>query len=128
MRRIVRASVVGMAILASGCQKPAGNAAEMRVAFQVAPQPPRVGPATVTLRLTDPQGQPLSGATVKLEGNMSHPGMVPVFASAREREPGQYEASMQFTMGGDWFLLVNATLPDGRKLERKVDVPGVTSR
>jgi hypothetical protein len=28
-------------------------------------------------------------------------------------------------MAGDWFILVRATLPDGRKLERQVDVPGV---
>jgi hypothetical protein len=28
-------------------------------------------------------------------------------------------------MAGDWFILVKATLPDGRKLERQVDVPGV---
>ena len=28
-------------------------------------------------------------------------------------------------MGGDWFILVRAELPDGRSMERKVDVPGV---
>jgi len=28
-------------------------------------------------------------------------------------------------MGGDWFILVRATLADGRSLEEQVDVPGV---
>jgi len=30
-------------------------------------------------------------------------------------------------MAGDWFILVRATLADGRSLEEKVDVPGVAS-
>ena len=62
---------------------------------------------------------------MKLEGNMNHAGMTPVFADARETEPGKYEAALEFTMGGDWFVLVNVTLADGRKLSRKVDVRGV---
>ena len=54
--------------------------------------------------------------------------MKPVFADAREVEPGKYEAALELTMGGDWFVVVNGTLADGRKLKRKVDVPGVKSR
>jgi hypothetical protein len=51
--------------------------------------------------------------------------MVPVVAQAREVSPGHYEADLEFTMGGDWFILVRADLPDGRSLERSVDVPAV---
>lgn len=68
---------------------------------------------------------PVTGARIKLEGNMSHAGMVPVFADARETEPGRYQSSMELSMAGDWFVLVHVTLPDGRKLDRQFDIKGV---
>jgi hypothetical protein len=98
---------------------------DVAVEVGIDPDPPRLGPATVTLALRDAEGQPISGATVRIEGNMSHAGMVPVFADAAEVAPGRYRAELEFTMGGDWFLLVRADLPDGRSLERTIDVPGV---
>ena len=94
--------------------------------LSVSPDPPAVGPATLVLTLTDEQGEPISGAELELEGNMSHAGMAPVFAQAEETEPGRYEAPLEFTMGGDWFVIVKATLPDGRALERQIDLPGVS--
>ena len=42
-----------------------------------------------------------------------------------ETAPGRYQADLEFTMGGDWFILVRAELLDGRSMERKIDVPGV---
>ena len=84
--------------------------------------------ATLVLNLTDTDNRPISGAKIELEGNMSHAGMTPVFSEATETEPGRYEAPLEFTMGGDWFILVKATLSDGRTLERQIDVPGVGSQ
>ncbi len=91
----------------------------------VAPVPPVVGPATVTITLQGADGQPVAGAEIELEGNMSHAGMVPIFATAREVAPGRYVADLELSMAGDWFILVDATLPDGRSLEQKIDLPGV---
>lgn len=94
--------------------------------WTVAPDPPATGPATFSLRLTDTAaGRPVAGAAVRLEGNMSHPGMKPAFGTAREVAPGRYEAPLDFTMAGDWFVLVEARLRDGRTLERQVEVRGV---
>jgi len=56
---------------------------------------------------------------------MSHAGMTPVFAEAKETEPGRYSATMDFSMAGDWYVLVHMTLPDGRKLERQFEIKGV---
>ena len=84
-----------------------------------------MGQATAVVTLKDKDGAPIRGAAVKLEGNMNHAGMTPVFGDARETKPGKYQAPLDFTMGGDWFVLVNVTLADGRKVSRKVDVPGV---
>jgi hypothetical protein len=95
------------------------------VDLAIEPDPPRIGPAVVTVTLRDADGQPIQGALVTLEGNMNHAGMVPVLANATEVAEGRYQADMEFTMGGDWFILVQAELPDGRSMERKVDVPGV---
>jgi hypothetical protein len=81
--------------------------------------------ATLTVDLRDAAGEPITGATVEVEGNMNHAGMVPVLSEAQEVSPGHYQADLEFTMGGDWFILVRAQLPDGRSLERQVDVPGV---
>ena len=102
--------------------------AEINLDLIVLPDPPAVGFATVNLILTDVDNQPIAGAKIELEGNMNHAGMVPVFSQATETEPGRYEAPLEISMGGDWFILVKTTLPDGRSFERQVDVPGVEAR
>ena len=48
-----------------------------------------------------------------LEGLMSHPGMAPVTAAVTERGNGEDQAPLQFTMAGDWILLVTGELPGG---------------
>lgn len=111
----------------AGCQRRPEARDGVSVEHEINPQPPRVGTARVALRVRDAAGRPVSGARVTLEGNMAHAGMRPVFAEASESEPGRYESALEFTMGGDWVVLVRLTLPDGRKIERQFDVKGVQS-
>ncbi len=122
---------LGMALLC-GCSSSsptAGDSAtDAKVELAFSPNPPKVGDVEVVATLKDKAGQPLRGATLKLEGNMNHAGMEPSFADAKEAEPGQYKASLKFTMGGDWFILVTGTLSGGQKVKQKIDVPGVKSR
>ncbi|HKE56394.1 MAG TPA: FixH family protein [Pyrinomonadaceae bacterium] len=92
---------------------------------QITPQPVRVGAAMVRLELRDLSGQPLSGAHILVEGNMTHPGMKPEFGEAKEVEPGRYQAPLEFTMAGDWLLIYHVTLQSGEKLEPQVEVKGV---
>jgi hypothetical protein len=56
---------------------------------------------------------------------MSHPGMAPVLADAAERAPGIYKVPFEFTMQGDWVLLVSAVLHDATRVERRIDVANV---
>jgi hypothetical protein len=130
--RVAVCRLVTLTIVLStcGCRQTAGTDAvdDVKVDLTVRPDPPQVGDASMTVRLTGKEAKPVRGAMVKLEGNMNHAGMKPEFADAKETEAGQYEANLRFSMGGDWFILVNATLADGRKLKRKVDVPAVRSR
>lgn len=109
----------------AACSRGGQDLPDVAVDLMIEPQPPQLGPAAITVTLRDAEGELLSGAEVKLEGNMNHAGMVPVFADAVEVAPGHYQAGLEFTMGGDWFILVRADLPDGRSMERKIDVPGV---
>ena len=110
----------------AGCGRREGpRGGGVSVGIEITPQPPRVGQARVALRVVDDAGRPVTGAQVRLEGNMSHAGMRPVSAEAAESEPGRYESALEFTMGGDWVILVRLTLPDGRKIERRFDVKGV---
>lgn len=110
------------------CRRADTSAPDLRAELTLLPTPPLVGESAVTLHLTDAGGAPLAGATVRLEGNMNHAGMKPSFADLKEEAPGRYAGTLNFTMGGDWFVIVTATLSDGRRVERKIDVPGVRVR
>jgi hypothetical protein len=72
--------------------------------------------------LTDVSGAPVQGASVSLQGDMSHAGMQPVLAEAGAAANGVYEAQWMWTMAGDWFVTVTAALPDGRTLVRRFDL------
>jgi hypothetical protein len=111
----------------SGCHRESEIPPDLVFEHKIAPDPPRTGPATVTLKLADSAGNPINGARISLEGNMSHSGMRPVLSEAREAEPGRYEAPLEFTMRGDWVILFHVILPDGRKLQRQIVVKGVGS-
>jgi YtkA-like len=89
-------------------------------------EPHRVGQVTVTVRVTQPStGKPITGANVRLEGNMSHAGMAAVFAETTEIEPGLYRTNMEFTMAGDWLLSVYVTLKEGLHVDRQFEIKGV---
>ena len=98
---------------------------EVFVAHEVLPQAPRVGQVEIRLRVRDASRKPLVGAEIKLEGNMSHAGMSPVFVDTREVAPGEYRTNMELSMAGDWVILVHLTLPNGSKLERQFEIKGV---
>jgi hypothetical protein len=114
--------------LAVGCQGGSGGAADVKAVLTTEPDPPQVGPADLSIQLTDADGKPVRAGPLKLEGNMAHAGMKPVFAEAREEQPGRYRANLEFTMAGDWFVLIEGKLPDGRPFRKKVDVKGVQAR
>jgi hypothetical protein len=126
MKASVRIASVLLLIVSvtSGCQRT--SEANVTVDLRVEPSPPKVGKAQVTLDVRD-DGKPVEGATLKLEGNMAHAGMKPVFADAKEdkEKAGRYRAELDFTMAGDWFVLVTGKLADGTPVKKKIDVKGV---
>ena len=110
-------------LMIASCGPRATSAAD--VSWTLNPQSAAVGPATLTVTLRDRAGRAVTGARLRLEGHMSHPGMTPVIADAVERTPGVYVASFTFTMPGDWVLAVSATLADGGRVEQRIEVANV---
>jgi hypothetical protein len=112
-------------LLMTGCSRPAESLPVVEIEHTISPEPVRVGPATVTLKLADGAGKAITGAHIAIEADMSHPGMSPIFAETQETVPGRYQAHLDFQMAGDWVVLLHVTLPGGKKLERQIDVRGV---
>ena len=112
-------------LLTAGCSRPAEAPPVVEIEHAISPQPVRVGPATITLKLADGAGTTVTRAHIEIEADMSHAGMRPLFAEAKETEPGRYQAHLDFQMAGDWVILLHVTLPGGKKLERQIDVRGV---
>jgi hypothetical protein len=124
-------AVVVLALFhAAGCRRPMAAPA-VTIEREIDPWPARVGPALVTLKLSDAGGGPVSGARVKLEGDMAHPGMKPEFGDTNEIGPGRYQGRLAFTMPGDWVILVHIALPASQymgqqlEVERQLEVKGV---
>ena len=111
-----------------GCRNRSSAGQGIAVRNEISPWPARQGEATVSFQLADSNAYPVSHARISVEGDMAHPGMAPVFSDAHETSPGSYEAHVNFSMGGDWVLLLHVTLADGRKFDKQVDVKGVESR
>jgi hypothetical protein len=128
-RRVLCRVLVGFACATvsflAGCSKSAEPPPFVAIEQEISPAPARVGPATVTLKLTDAGAKPITGAHFAIEADMSHPGMAPRLAEAKEAELGRYQAQLEFPMAGDWVILLHITLPGGKKLERQIDVRGV---
>jgi YtkA-like protein len=121
-------SVIALCVclaLAQACKHKNDSVSELTLAHDIAPEPPRVGPVTITLRATDASQKPVTGARIALEANMTHPGMAPVFAGVKETVPGTYISAMELSMAGDWLVVAHMTLPDGRKVDQEFEIKGV---
>lgn len=129
-RRVFLMGLCGAMLMAAGCRPKTdtGPGADVKAVVEFAPHPPTVGVTELTVALTDAAGQPVRLGRLEVEGNMNHAGMRPVFAHLAETEPGRYAGKLEFTMGGDWFLLLTGRLPEGGRFDKKVDVPGVRSK
>ena len=114
-----------LSVACAGCSKTIDRSPSISVDHDISPQPTRVGPATITIRLTDIARKPVTGAQIAIEGEMSHPGMSPVFGQAKELESGRYQGQIDFPMAGDWILIFQITLPDGGSFDRQVSIPAV---
>jgi hypothetical protein len=134
-RRVLTAAVIIACSLAAACAAPGcdvhwdrerESSEAVSVSWTLDPSPPLAGTSLVVrLTLRDHEQKPITGARLRLEGLMSHPGMAPVTADVTERGNGDYEAPLQFTMAGDWVLVVTGELPGGRQIKKQIEINGV---
>src|SRR5690606_8571053 len=127
-RQLLGLLLIGTLLVA--CEPPADRAAtqgdgSLRIAAELT-LPPAIGPAPLVVRLTDPEGNGIDGASVRIEGDMTHAGMQPVLETAEGTGDGVYHAdSMHFTMAGDWIITITVTESGKRSSSvLLVNVPG----
>lgn len=114
----------GGALAAGTCTQAPPDATGVDVRWGWSPQSPRVGLITLSLDITE-ANTPVRDAAVQVHALMTHPGMVPVVTMAEEIAPGRYEATLELTMAGDWVLLAEGVLADGRLLRGETRLSGV---
>jgi hypothetical protein len=121
----VIAALLGV-MLSAGCRGDAAPVSDFQFDLSVSPTPPATGPARLTLTVTDSAGASVPGLQVSVEGTMTHPGMNPSLADAEERPDGRYVVeAFDFSMAGEWVLIVRARHPDGRIGEREFPLRAV---
>ena len=79
------------------------------------------------VQVVDQAGQPVTDATVSLEGNMNHGGMVPMVGDAVTDEAdgmtdGHYQAPISLNMLGDWIVTVSVKTKDGATVTQDIPV------
>lgn len=125
LKRSLLIALCACFVIVQACRQQQGKTPDLTFAHHISPQPPRVGKVTITLNVKETSSAPVAGAHLALEGNMSHAGMVPAFAEAKELEPGRYQSVMELSMAGDWNITVHVTLSDSRKLDHEFEIKGV---
>jgi nitrogen fixation protein FixH len=79
------------------------------------------GSGTVRVEVKDPAGQPVSDAKVEVSAGMT--GMnVPKVVARPTKDPGAYEARLNFGMAGTWTVDVTATSAQGAPTSKKFQV------
>ena len=125
-RRFAIAVFTGLLTL-SGCHEAPRQSDGLVIESEIL-SPLQTGPVVLNLKARDAASRLVTGARIELEGDMSHPGMAPVFGEATEVGKGQYRGRLDLPMGGDWVILMHVTLAGGQKIERQIDVKGVRAK
>jgi hypothetical protein len=112
-------------LLLVACGRQTAAASDLQITLT--PAPAGAAGTYLTVQVADQQGQPVTDATVALEGNMNHAGMAPVITEGVQDQAdgaadGVYQVPFGFTMLGDWIITVSVARPDGTETEQNIDV------
>ncbi len=123
---VILIAILGALVL-SACGPRAEQGGNLDVTvLSISPDPAAVGDAVITLQVRDIAGNPVSDATILVEGTMTHAGMQPVIVETVSLGEGKYATKdFKFTMGGDWVIIVRATFANGATAEQRIDLKGV---
>lgn len=96
----------------AACRQQQITAADMRL--EIAASDTLVGETTLLVTVTDAEGKPISNpGALSVRGDMSHAGMVPVFAEAEQAADGVFSLPFEWTMAGSWLVEASLKRPNG---------------
>ncbi|MEZ4734925.1 MAG: copper chaperone PCu(A)C [Caldilineaceae bacterium] len=116
-----------VAVLLTACGSPAAPTDNADLQITLLPVPAGEESNSLQVQLRNAAQEPITDATVSLEGNMNHAGMAPVFAEpVTDGDDGTidgiYQAPFQFSMLGDWIITITVEQADGSQTTRDVHV------
>lgn len=117
--------LVCVLLVAAGCRQEAATPTDnpnITIEFVITTEYARVGASEVYIMLHNTAGDPIDDAKINVRGDMSHAGMAPVIRDVEGGNFGQYTVPFEWTMAGDWFVDVTATLPDGTQDSQRFNV------
>ena len=122
---VILCLLLGLGLAACNRERPAQSSPALQITLIAAPAGKDSGYQIV--QVMDQTGQPVTDATVSLEGNMNHGGMAPMFGAAVNDDAdgqadGRYQAPIQLNMLGDWIMTVTVKRSDGTTVNQDIPV------
>ncbi len=81
-----------------------------------------VGETALEVTVRDGAGLVVERASVQARGDMTHPGMTPIFGIGVETAPGIYSVPLNLNMGGDWVITIDVTSANGLSATQQVNL------
>ena len=111
LAKLLRACLLTILLLVGAACRQEQKLAASDVVLDMSVSDLRVGETTLTLRVSDKQGNPLAEpGTLSLRGDMDHAGMAPVLAEANNAVEGVFTVPFEWTMGGSWTVEASLVL------------------
>lgn len=117
MKRLL--ALVAIALLAAGCTGKADKAqsgAPLNLRTTFSPDPPKQGPETITVTLTDTNGAPIKGADVKISTTMPAMSMTGPAVTGADNGDGTYTAHLRLNYATGWQFAVSAATNGNRAM------------
>jgi len=117
-------ALVGLLALAAGCagmdmaahraaMTPSSGssvpkASGLRMTLMTVPKDPAVGNVELVVSVMDANGDPVTGATVRISADMTDHPMGDLSGEAADQGTGRYSIVMNLGMAGEWKIMVKA--------------------
>lgn len=99
-------------LASTACRQPQINAADIQLELKASET--LVGETTLLVSVKTGDGKAVANpGALTVRGDMSHAGMVPVFAQVDESTNGVFSLPFEWTMAGGWIIEASLTLPNG---------------